>query len=152
MIIAHKIRLLPTEEQETKLWQSTGTKRFVWNWALNKQIEHMKEIGKLNKIGDKALRRELTKLKRTEEYSWLYCVSNNIAKQAVKDVCKAIERFHKESQKDGYTYRESAKKRAAKGGRPLDFTDFKHFGYNLGFVVVGNIFDNPELFNQETVL
>ena len=127
MIIALKIRLLPTEEQETKLWQSAGTKRYVWNWALNKQIEHMKEIDKLNKIGDKALRRELTSLKRTEGHSWLYNVSNNVGKQAVKDVCDAIDRFHAESKKDGYIYRESAKKRAAKGGRPLDFTDFKHF-------------------------
>ena len=127
MIIAHRIRLLPTEDQETKLWQSAGTKRFVWNWALGKQIEHMKEIGRLSKIGDKALRRELTQLKQSEEHSWLYCVSNNVGKQAVKDVCAAIDRFHEESQKDGYIYRESAKKRVAKGGRPLDFTDFKHF-------------------------
>jgi putative transposase len=73
-----KIRLLPTDEQETKLWQSAGTKRYVWNWALNKQIEYMKEIGKLNKIGDKALRRELTQLKKTEEHNWLYCVGRHI--------------------------------------------------------------------------
>ena len=46
MIIAHKIRILPTEEQESKLWQSAGTKRYVWNWALNKQIEHMRKIGR----------------------------------------------------------------------------------------------------------
>ena len=127
MITAHKIRLLPTEEQETKLWQSAGTKRYVWNWALNKQIEHMKEIGKLNKISDGILRKELTQLKKTEEHSWLYCVSNNVGKQAVKDVCDAIDRFHEESKKDGYKHRESAKKRVAKGGRPLDFTDFRHF-------------------------
>jgi putative transposase len=125
--MAHRIRLLPTKEQEAKLWQSAGTKRFVWNWALNKQIEHMKELGKLNKISNKVLRRELTQLKQTEEYSWLYSISNNVGKQAVKDVCAAIDRFHDESQKDGYVHRESAKKRVAKGGRALDFTDFKHF-------------------------
>lgn len=31
MIIAKKVRLLPTSEQEQKLWQSVGTARFVYN-------------------------------------------------------------------------------------------------------------------------
>jgi Helix-turn-helix domain len=31
---AHKIQLLPTEEQERYLWRCVGAARFVWNWAL----------------------------------------------------------------------------------------------------------------------
>ena len=38
MILAKKIRLYPTAEQEYKLWQSVGTARFIYNWALNKKI------------------------------------------------------------------------------------------------------------------
>ena len=41
------------------------------------------------------LRKELTVLKQTEEYAWLYDVSNNIAKQAIKDACEAYKRFFK---------------------------------------------------------
>ena len=40
MILAKKIRLYPTEEQEYKLWKSVGTARFIYNWTLNKQEEN----------------------------------------------------------------------------------------------------------------
>ena len=38
--------------------------------------------------------KELTQLKKSELY-WLKEVSNNIAKQAVKDACNAYKRFFK---------------------------------------------------------
>ena len=127
MILATKIRLLPTKEQETQLKKSAGTKRWVWNWALDKQIKHMKETGKLTPINQNVLRKELTKLKQTEGYEWLYDVSNNIAKQCIKDLDQAFNKFHDESKKNGYKHRKSAIKRAARGGEPLDFTDYKYF-------------------------
>lgn len=123
MITAKKVRLLPTKEQEHQLWKSAGTARFVYNWALDKQIHHMKETGNLRKLTDNDLRKELTQLKQTEKYSWLYEISNNVAKQAVKDVCSAIDRFHNESNKQGYKYRT----KAIKSGKELDFTDFEDF-------------------------
>ena len=123
MITAKKVRLLPTDEQEQQLWKAAGTARFVYNWTLNQQIVHMKATGKLNKIKDNDLRKDLTQLKQTEEYAWLYDVSNNTAKQAVKDVCFALDRFHSESKKHGYRYRA----KAIKSGRELDFTDFEDF-------------------------
>ena len=42
------------------------------------------------------LRKELTVLKQSEEYAWLYDVSNNIAKQAIKDACEAYKRFSRD--------------------------------------------------------
>jgi putative transposase len=86
-----KIRLKPTEEQERQLWKSVGTARWVYNWALNKQIENYQNGGKF--ISDGELRKELTQLKKTEEYAWLKEVSNNITKQAIKDLCKAYKNF-----------------------------------------------------------
>ncbi|MCL1794197.1 MAG: RNA-guided endonuclease TnpB family protein, partial [Oscillospiraceae bacterium] len=123
MITAKKVRLLPTEVQEQQLWRSAGTARFVYNWTLDKQIQQMKSTGSLNKIKDNDLRKELTELKQTKEHSWLYEISNNVAKQAVKDVCLAIDRFHGEGKKHGYRYRAAA----TKSGRELDFTDFENF-------------------------
>lgn len=123
MILAKKVRLLPGEEQEKQLRKSAGTSRYVYNWALNKQIIHFETTGKLNKIDDGVLRKELTQLKKDKEYKWLYEVSNNIAKQAVKDVCQAIDRFHDESKKHGYRYRKSA----IKSGKLLTFKDFDDF-------------------------
>ena len=40
------------------------------------------------------LRKEITQLKK-DELSWLNKVSNNVAKQAVKDGCDAYKRFFK---------------------------------------------------------
>lgn len=93
MIKAVKIRLKPTEEQERQLWKSVGTARWVYNWTLSKQEESYKNDGKF--ISDGELRKELTQLKKTEEYSWLQDVSNNVAKQAVKDACDAYKKFFK---------------------------------------------------------
>lgn len=123
MILALKVRLITNKEQENKLWKSAGTARYVYNWALNRQIEHFEKTGKLNKISNELLRKELTKLKQTKEFEWLYEVSNNVAKQSVKDLCLAIDRFHEESRKHGYRYR----KASIKSGKPLNFRDFEDF-------------------------
>lgn len=92
MILAKKIRLYPTAEQEYKLWQSVDTARFIYNWALNKQEENYKSGGKF--IKDNDLRKEITQLKK-DELTWLNEVSNNVAKQAVKDCCNAYKNFFK---------------------------------------------------------
>jgi len=39
MILARKIRIKPTEEQEKQLWKSVGVARWVYNWTLNRQRE-----------------------------------------------------------------------------------------------------------------
>lgn len=90
MILAKKVRLYPSEIQEQKLWKSVGTARFIYNWTLAKQEDNYKNGGKF--IPDKVLRKEITQLKKNE-LSWLNEVSNNVAKQAVKDACNAYKRF-----------------------------------------------------------
>ena len=46
MILAKKVRLFPSKEQEQKLWQSVGTARYIYNWTLHKQEENYKNGGK----------------------------------------------------------------------------------------------------------
>ena len=92
MILAKKVRLYPSEIQEQKLWQSVDTARFIYNWTLAKQEENYKNGGKF--IPDSTLRKEITQLKKNE-LNWLSEVSNNVAKQAVKDACNAYKRFFK---------------------------------------------------------
>jgi len=98
VILGKKVRLYPTKEHEQKLWQSVGTARFIYNWTLARQEENYtlkgtsKNGGKF--ISDNDLRKELTILKKTE-LNWLNEVSNNVAKQAVKDGCEAYKKFFK---------------------------------------------------------
>ena len=92
MILAKKVRLYPTEIQEQKLWQSVGTARFIYNWTIARQEENYKNGGKF--IPDNDLRKEITQLKKTD-LQWLSEVSNNVAKQSVKDACDSYKRFFK---------------------------------------------------------
>jgi Probable transposase. len=60
---------------------------------LTRQQENYKNGGKFISDGD--LRKELTQLKKTEEFNWLNNYSNNITKQSIKDACLAYQRFFK---------------------------------------------------------
>ncbi len=93
MIKTIRVMLLPNNRQKTKLFQYAGAARFAYNWALNREQENYKNGGKFISDGD--LRKEFTRLKKKEEYSWLNNVSNNVAKQAVKDACDAYKKFFK---------------------------------------------------------
>jgi len=93
MIHAKRVRLKPTKEQEIQLWKSVGTARRAYNWALAKQEINYKAGGTF--ISDGRLRKELTVLKQTVEFSWLYEVSSNNTKQAIKDLCEAYKKFFK---------------------------------------------------------
>ena len=88
-----KVMLLPNNKQKTKLFESAGTARFAYNWSLSRQQENYESGGKF--ISDNDLRKELTQLKKTEEFNWLNNYSNNITKQAIKDACDSYKRFFK---------------------------------------------------------
>ena len=91
MVKSLKIMLIPTNVQETKMFQYAGAARFAYNWALGREKENYENGGKF--ISDAELRKEFTKLRHTEEYSWLLNISNNVTKQAIKDACNAYMNF-----------------------------------------------------------
>ena len=93
MIKTIRVMLLPNNKQKTKLFQYANTARFAYNWALGREQENYKSGG--NFISDGDLRKEFTQLKKTDEYSWLNNVSNNVTKQAIKDACDAYKKFFK---------------------------------------------------------
>ena len=75
------------------MFQFCGAKRFAYNWTLAKQQENYKNGGKF--ISDNELRKQFTQLKKQEEYKWLYSISNDVTKQAIKDACMSYKRFFK---------------------------------------------------------
>ena len=109
MIISKKIRLKPTKVQEAQLWKSVGTARWVYNWTLERQQENYKNGGKFTY--DSELRKEITQLKKQDDYKWLGDVSNDVAKQSVKDACNAYKRFFKgQSKLPKFKNRKTSKK------------------------------------------
>ena len=91
MIKTYKVKLKPNNKQQTKMFQFCGAKRFAYNWAIAKEKENYANGGKF--VSDSILRKEFTQLKKTEEYKWLYSISNNVTKQAIKDACVSYKRF-----------------------------------------------------------
>ena len=85
LVKTFKVRLKPNNKQETKLFQYAGFARYVYNWALTRQFENS-QLG-FRTIRNEELRKEFTELKKTPNMQWMYDISNNVAKQAIKDAC-----------------------------------------------------------------
>ena len=122
MITGLKVRLEPNNRQSSRLWQSAGTSRFAYNWALGRQQENYKNGGKF--INDGELRKEFTQLKNTPEYAWLYNYSNNITKQAIKDACVAYINFFKgRADKPKFKGRRKSKPKFYQDTEKIKFTE-----------------------------
>lgn len=129
MIKALKIRLYPTDEQINIMYKHIGFMRFVYNWALAKQIENYKLIGRKLSVAD--LGKELTILKNTEGYEWLYEVSNATLKESIRDLDKAYKSFFNGS---GFPKFKSKKKLEPKFYSRYDKIYFKSDVVNLEMI------------------
>ena len=86
MLIAKKIRIKPTPEQEIQMKKTAGAAR----WAHNHTVATKRDNPSI-KEGE--LRKEITQLKKTESYSWLKEVGNESIKQSIIDVFASYRRF-----------------------------------------------------------
>lgn len=93
MIKTFKIKLKPNNKQQTKMFQFCGAKRYAYNWAIAKEKENY-AIGN-SFLSDCELRKEFTQFKKKEENKWLYSISNDVTKQAIKDACNSYKNFFK---------------------------------------------------------
>lgn len=132
MILTKKIRLKPNKTQLELLIKSANIARFVYNWTINQQETNYKNNGKF--ISDNDLRKEITKLK-TKELSFLNQVSNNVAKQAVKDCCQAYKRFFsKLSAKPTFKSKKKSKLSFYNDNIKLKVKDFKVLIEKIGWI------------------
>lgn len=84
-----KIRIYPNLEQKSYLHKAFGCSRFIYNYFLDKsQKEYESEKKYFNCI---ASERELTKLSKQIDYSWLKEVDNQCLKVSLKHLDKAYK-------------------------------------------------------------
>lgn len=122
IIKGFKIRLEPNNKQRTRLFACAGTSRWAYNYTLDKIQTHYKETGKT--IGEYDLRKELTQVKQTDEYKWLYKYSVNIPKQAIKDCYKSYEKFFRDQNRHPkFKSRKKSKFSFYVDTAKIDFTD-----------------------------
>lgn len=120
-ILSHKIRLKPNRAQIALFRQLAGARRWTYNWALE-TWQFRYAAGE--KVNDNSLRRDLTQLKKTDEYKWLATIPQAVTANAVRDLGVAFKNFF----------------RAIKAGTKPGFPNFKKRGFNDGFCPV----DRPE--------
>ena len=91
MIKTIRVMIIPNNKQETRLFQIAGTARFAYNWALEEEKKNYEAGGKF--LSDNELRKRFTQFKQEPKNLWLYTISNNVCKQAIKDAVNAYKKF-----------------------------------------------------------
>lgn len=93
MIKTYKVMLLPNNKQMTKMFAYANVSRYAYNWVIEQENKSYQE----NKtfVQDGELRKLFTQYKKQKENEWLYRVSNEVTKQAIKDACSSYIKFFK---------------------------------------------------------
>ena len=100
MLLAKKIRLKPTPEQEIQFRKSAGVARWAYNYYVfeNERVyaEHLAngETGPKS-ISEGKVRKYINNVLKKTTHTWLSEVGSNVMKQAVKDAKTAFDRYFK---------------------------------------------------------
>ena len=100
---AYKYRIYPTAKQVDLLNQISGSSRFVYNHYLNKRTELYQKSGA--SMSYNACSKDLTSLKKSEEFSWLKDCDSTALQSELKNLNSAFENFFrrvKSKKKPGY--------------------------------------------------
>lgn len=90
----YKLRIYPTQEQETNLSQDFGNARFVYNYYLNKSIQDYQQDStrKRNRF---EYQKDIVNLKKEEDKQWLKTTNSQILQTSLQNLDIAYNRFFK---------------------------------------------------------
>ena len=89
IVRAHKIRLVPTGQQERHFVQACGTARFAYNWGL---AEWQRQYQAGMKPSARQLDKRLNAIKQAR-FPWMYAVSKWAAQMAIQNLGIAFRNF-----------------------------------------------------------
>ncbi|PEE61394.1 RNA-guided endonuclease InsQ/TnpB family protein [Bacillus thuringiensis] len=112
MILAKKVRMIPTPEQEKVLRNHAGAARFAYNYCKRMSDRYYKLFGK--SVSQLALQKRFTKIKKRKRYEWLNDINAQVPKQASKDFDTARKHSFKKY-KNGYHTSYKSKKDLIQG-------------------------------------
>lgn len=98
MMIAKKIRLKPTLEQEILFRKSVGVARWAYNYYLSEKqkvyVEYLNNNHtKIKTISEGKIRKHINNVLKPTTHTWLKEVGSNVMKQAIKDADIAYKRY-----------------------------------------------------------
>lgn len=114
--------LLPNNKQETKLFETAGVSRFIYNWTIARQKENYENSGKF--ITYYTLKKEFTKLKQTNSFKWLNNYSRHTQVQAIKDACDAYKKFFRGNGCPDFKSKKKSRPSFYARNDQIQFTDF----------------------------
>ena len=91
MLLASRIKLKPTSEQEILFWKSAGTARWAYNYFLAESERIYKEENRT--VKEDEIRKKINNEFKPVTHTWLNEVGSNVMKQAVKDADNARKRW-----------------------------------------------------------
>ncbi|EMY4797971.1 RNA-guided endonuclease InsQ/TnpB family protein [Bacillus pacificus] len=107
MILAKKVRLIPTPEQEKVLRNHAGAARFAYNYCKRISDRYYKLFGK--SVSQLALQKRFTKIKKRKKYEWLKDINAQVPKQASRDFDAARKHSFKKYKNGSHTSYKSKK-------------------------------------------
>ncbi|MEG7843700.1 RNA-guided endonuclease InsQ/TnpB family protein [Bacillus mobilis] len=107
MILAKKVRLIPTPEQEKVLRNHAGAARFAYNYCKRMSDRYYKLFGK--SVSQLALQKRFTKIKKRKRYGWLKDINAQVPKQASQDFDTARRNSFKKYKNGSHTSYKSKK-------------------------------------------
>lgn len=120
MLKAYKYKIKPNSQQQELLSKFFGCVRFIYNWGLERKTSAYKENG--TKVGYVELARELTSLKKEQEYEWLSECSNESLQQSLRCLDNAFTNFFRKKGK-------YPKFKSRKGRNSAKFINSVHFDF-----------------------
>ena len=90
---AIKIKIYPNKSQSELIEKHFGCCRFIYNWSLNKKINHYKETKKSLSIYQ--IQKEITLLKKQKDTEWLKEIDSQSLQQTTFDLDSAFSMFFK---------------------------------------------------------
>ena len=107
MILAKKVRLIPTLEQEKVLRNHAGAARFAYNYCKRMSDRYYKLFGK--SVSQLALQKRFTNIKKQKRYEWLKDINAQVPKQASRDFDAARKNSFKKYKNGSHTSYKSKK-------------------------------------------
>ena len=94
-IRCHKIRLVPTKEQEQFLLQACGNRRHAYNYGIAWFHENINKDSKDRTVFNSNLIRKEYTAKIDEQFPWIRKSSKEVFQEAFVDVTRSIDNFFK---------------------------------------------------------
>ena len=91
---AYKYRIYPTKQQEVLIAKHLGSCRFIYNYALDKKVKAYQKDR--TNISWYEIKKELPKMKKSEEYCWLSEVNSASLQMSLANLDSAFVKFFRE--------------------------------------------------------